>query len=291
MSYKLLKLFIVSSAFSIILTSCSKNSQDNSAKPKTETISKKSAVYPDSLNKISFAGFKWSVIDKTELESLDDINLYKKECVFVDTLGNLHLNLKKIGDAWYGAELICDSIMDYGDFGFTLASPINNLDTNVVLFMSAVNAKQYVIKGLTETGIRFVYNNDPEIKSNVENYMYSTTRKFAGVKRSYVTGSEFQNPTSYLIGINPESYYYKVFKGAAIDESKILNSNRLTAKNKLTANSEIDELVYAKPYYKLKAKIGLAFYDFAEKYPAKDIEIIISKFSYFPFQILDIAKK
>ncbi len=53
--------------------------------------------------------------------------------VFVDASGRLHLKIVQRDGAWYGTEIVNTQSLGYGTYTFVLASPVDQLDPNVVL--------------------------------------------------------------------------------------------------------------------------------------------------------------
>jgi hypothetical protein len=55
------------------------------------------------------------------------------EDVWVDASGNLHLTITPRNGRWYATEIYTTKPMGYGNYTFTLASPVDQLDKNAVL--------------------------------------------------------------------------------------------------------------------------------------------------------------
>jgi hypothetical protein len=84
--------------------------------------------------KLQFSGFTWGVKasaapvgpgpnDFSDLES----------DVFVDDSGKLHLKIVQRGGTWYCTEIVNTQSLGYGTYTFVIASPVDQLDPNVVL--------------------------------------------------------------------------------------------------------------------------------------------------------------
>jgi hypothetical protein len=86
--------------------------------------------YPD---RITWGGVSWQV--KTSRSPVGPgPNLFDKANVFVDANGRLHLRIaKNAAGAWTAAEIIGPTTYGYGTYTFHLASPVHDLDPNVVL--------------------------------------------------------------------------------------------------------------------------------------------------------------
>jgi len=79
---------------------------------------------------LNFAGYTWTVRDDTGgpgPNNLDPNN------VFVDSAGNLHLDITYHNGQWSCAELYTNASLGFGIYQVQLASPVNGLDKNVVL--------------------------------------------------------------------------------------------------------------------------------------------------------------
>lgn len=86
--------------------------------------------YPD---KVTWSGAIWQV--KTSRSAVGPgPNIFDKTNVWVDAQGRLHLRIaKNAAGAWSAAEIIGPKTYGYGTYTFTLASPTDGLDPNVVL--------------------------------------------------------------------------------------------------------------------------------------------------------------
>jgi len=86
--------------------------------------------YPD---KITWGGATWSV--KTSRSAVGPgPNVFAKDNVSVDAQGRLHLRItRNAAGTWTAAEIIGPRTHGYGTYTFTLASPVHDLDPNVVL--------------------------------------------------------------------------------------------------------------------------------------------------------------
>ena len=86
--------------------------------------------YPD---KVTWAGEVWSI--KTSRAAVGPgPNVFARDNVSVDADGRLHLRITRdtSGD-WTSAEVIGPRTYGYGTYTFTVASPVHDLDPNVVL--------------------------------------------------------------------------------------------------------------------------------------------------------------
>ena len=86
--------------------------------------------YPD---RVTWSGGTWQV--KTSRSAVGPgPNVYARENVSVDAAGALHLRIaRNAKGAWTSAEVIGPTSHGYGTYTFTIASPLDTLDPNVVL--------------------------------------------------------------------------------------------------------------------------------------------------------------
>jgi hypothetical protein len=85
---------------------------------------------------INFSGYTWYV--KVAEWNADPGPCYysdRPEDVWVDANGRLHMKITYRGYRWYCTEVFSTQPMGHGTYTFTLDSPIDNLDKNVVLGM------------------------------------------------------------------------------------------------------------------------------------------------------------
>ena len=86
--------------------------------------------YPD---RVTWSGGSWQV--KTSNAAVGPgPNIFSKANVSVDTAGFLHLRIAKDAQGrWTAAEVIGPASYGYGTYTFTVATPLDQLDRNVVL--------------------------------------------------------------------------------------------------------------------------------------------------------------
>ena len=81
---------------------------------------------------LNFGGLTWFI--KTAPVQVSPPNqFFVQQNAFVDSLGQLHLQLNQCGGAWCAAEIFTTQTLGYGTYTFTINSPVNNLDPNVTL--------------------------------------------------------------------------------------------------------------------------------------------------------------
>ena len=88
--------------------------------------------YPD---RITFSGRSWQVKSSKSAVGPGP-NVFSTQNVSVDSNGHLHLEIVQLDDGtWTAAEVIADDSLGYGTYQFSVASPVNDLDPQVVLGM------------------------------------------------------------------------------------------------------------------------------------------------------------
>jgi hypothetical protein len=93
-----------------------------------------------------FSGYTWGVKASSSPVGPGPNNFSDLESdVFVDTEDRLHLKIVQRDAAWFCTEIVNTQSLGYGTYTFTLASPIDQLDPNVVLglFTWDTDAPQY----------------------------------------------------------------------------------------------------------------------------------------------------
>ena len=83
---------------------------------------------------LEFSGYTWWV--KTSSGRVGPGPNYFSDSpnnVWVDESGFLHLKITKVKSRWYCAEVVSTEVFGHGTYQWELASPVDNLDRNVVL--------------------------------------------------------------------------------------------------------------------------------------------------------------
>lgn len=81
---------------------------------------------------ITFGGLTWFV-KAAPMQVSPPNQFFVQQNAFVDSVGQLHLQLSQCGGAWCAAEIFTTQTLGYGTYTFTINSPVNNLDPNVTL--------------------------------------------------------------------------------------------------------------------------------------------------------------
>ena len=94
------------------------------------TETEREAVY----RTIDFSGYTWRV-KSSETPAGPGPNYFseQEEDVWVDSAGRLHLRIVFRDGRWYATEVFTTEPLGYGTYTFTIASPIDQLDKNIVL--------------------------------------------------------------------------------------------------------------------------------------------------------------
>src|SRR6056297_2152005 len=83
---------------------------------------------------INFSGYEWIVRANQEKQGPGP-NYFNgsTESVWIDSEGNLHLKIRKIGDEWHCSEVYTTESFGYGSYIFKVAPGWTNLDENTVV--------------------------------------------------------------------------------------------------------------------------------------------------------------
>lgn len=84
---------------------------------------------------IRFAGYDWDVKASGRQPVGPGPNLFSDapESVWVDDAGRLHLRIRRVGNRWYAAEVVCHESLGYGHYRFVLDSDVDAFAPSVVL--------------------------------------------------------------------------------------------------------------------------------------------------------------
>jgi|GEM_PF-6873181 hypothetical protein len=81
---------------------------------------------------LTFAGIEWNIRSGTGGPGPNHWS-NSTNSVWVDTVGRLHLKIRKAGDLWYCAEIYTKQSFGYGEYRFYVASNVENFDPNTVV--------------------------------------------------------------------------------------------------------------------------------------------------------------
>jgi len=83
---------------------------------------------------VAFAGYSWAVkASPGPVGPGPNVFSDSPENVWVDASGQLHLRITHRDGRWLSAEVVLDRSLGYGRYAFSVASPLGQLDPNVVL--------------------------------------------------------------------------------------------------------------------------------------------------------------
>lgn len=84
---------------------------------------------------VRFAGFDWEVKTSGRRQVGPGPNFFSDapESVWVDDAGRLHLRIRRAGNRWYAAEVICRASLGHGRYRFVLDSDVDAFAPSVVL--------------------------------------------------------------------------------------------------------------------------------------------------------------
>jgi hypothetical protein len=81
---------------------------------------------------LTFAGYQWTVKSSTTPIGPGP-NLFDATGPFVDSSGNLHLQIVHTAAGWESSEVILDPTLGYGTYSWTVDGPLSTLDPSVVM--------------------------------------------------------------------------------------------------------------------------------------------------------------
>jgi hypothetical protein len=96
------------------------------------TVCGPAAAASDPPSTLTFAGYQWTIKSSTTPIGPGP-NLFDAGGPFVDSSGNLHLQIVQTTAGWESSEVILDPILGYGTYRWTVNGPLSTLDPNVVL--------------------------------------------------------------------------------------------------------------------------------------------------------------
>jgi Glycosyl hydrolases family 16 len=157
-------------------------------------------------NTIEFSGLKWKIRD--DGKGSPAANFWRKDNVWVDKKGQLHLKIRKVGDVWTCAELQTTDKFLYGKF--EIVGRIDELDKNIVLglFKYPQEANR---DGLDEIDIEFSRWGRNE-NSNGLFTVYSDQRLQPEKSKSFSFTLEGERTTQTFTR-TPKSVYFQSFHG------------------------------------------------------------------------------
>lgn len=97
-------------------------------KPGSDTVPPAPAPEAPSISSIQFSGYDWPVKQGGKNNNF----AYTTDAVFLDSDGNLNLQVLKVGDTWKSTEVALNQSLGYGVYEFEVKTSAVSLDTNLV---------------------------------------------------------------------------------------------------------------------------------------------------------------
>jgi beta-glucanase (GH16 family) len=164
-----------------------------------------SAIYGKT---IEFSGLTWKI--RNDGQGSPAANFWRRDNVWLDENGRLHLKIRKFGDVWTCAELQTVEKFLYGNFQFEIIGRIDEFDKNIVFglfkYPNEINRD-----GFDEIDIEFSkWGKDENNNGNftVYNDAKAYTEKTHNFKFS-LQGTH----TTHAFTRTPESIYFQSFHG------------------------------------------------------------------------------
>lgn len=157
---------------------------------------------------INFSGLTWKI--RNDGQGSPGNNFWRKDNVWIDENGWLHLKIRKDGDDWTCAELQTVDKFLYGEFDFEIIGRLDQLDKNVVLglFKYPTEAEK---DGLGEIDIEFAKWGDE--KNGSGNFTVWSDVKGIAEKTNNFDFSLQGTHTTHAFTRTPESVYFQSFHG------------------------------------------------------------------------------
>jgi beta-glucanase (GH16 family) len=157
---------------------------------------------------LEFSGITWKIRD--DGKGSPAANFWRKDNVWVDEKGQLHLKIRKVGNVWTCAEIQTTDKFLYGKFEFEIVGRIDELDKNIVLglFKYPQEANR---DGLDEIDIEFSRWGRNE-NSNGLFTVYSDQRLQPEKSKSFSFTLEGER-TTHIFTRTPKSVYFQSFHG------------------------------------------------------------------------------
>lgn len=158
--------------------------------------------------KIDFSGLNWQI--RNDGQGSPAANIWRKDNVWLDEKGQLHLAIRKVGDIWTCAELHTTEKFLYGKFEFEIIGRIDELDKNTVLglFKYPTEAEK---DGLGEIDIEFAKWSD-ESKGSGNFTVWSDIKGIAEKTENFKFNLQGTHTTHTFIR-TAESVYFQSFHG------------------------------------------------------------------------------
>lgn len=163
---------------------------------------------------IRFGGYRWVVKEGERLPPANNNWADDPRSVWIGTDGKLHLEIRKVGDVWYSAQITSQRFASYGIHRFYIQSPVNDLSANVVLglFLYADDHNEIDIEFKREVGSE--HNAQYAIQpSHLSDYRHTFLLEYAG-------------PTIHEIDWQPDYVAFRTLAGDDPSAGRVLQEWR-----------------------------------------------------------------
>ncbi len=163
---------------------------------------------------IRFGGHRWVVKEGERLPPANNNWADDPRSVWIGTDGKLHLEIRKVGDVWYSAQITSQRFTRYGVHRFYIQSPVNDLSANVVLglFLYADDHNEIDIEFKREVG-------------SEHNAQYAIQPSFFPDHR-HSFRLEYAGPTIHEIDWQPDYVAFRAIAGDDPSAGRILQEWR-----------------------------------------------------------------
>lgn len=211
---------------------------------------------------LSFAGYTWNVKASGGAAWGPGPNVYSDATsnVWVDEAGRLHLKITQEAGVWTCAEVILQNSLGYGSYRYTLDTPVDDLDPNVVL-------------GL------FTWNDDPAFNHREIDIEFSRWGNPLDAANAQYTVQPYTASANLLRWTLPPGYTSSSHSFRWSSRSVAFLSS--SAGNPLKQWSYTRRAGIPKPGGE-NARINLWLFQGAAPQNALPVEVIISKFEFLP---------
>lgn len=217
---------------------------------------------------LRFAGLDWTVKDAADERVGPGPNVFKKENVWVDRLGKLHLMIRKVNDVWTCAEIYTQRLFGYGKYHFWVEGRVDRLNQNVVLglFQYPCVNSNCEPSGTHEIDIEFARFGNPTVPSlNYTLWPVNLGGPF------YTEGIPVSLPSSTTTHRFTRSASSVIFQ--SLNGFRTNNSNQFATRTVRSPQYSISNI-------NMPVHINLWLFRGMPPTDEKEIEVIVNRFSY-----------
>lgn len=173
---------------------------------------------------INFSGLTWKI--RNDGQGSPANNFWRRDNVWIDENGWIHLKIRKVGENWTCAELQTTEYFQYGKFSFEIVGRIDQLDKNLV-FGIFQYPQETDRDGFDEIDIEFSRWGD-EKKGSGNFTVWSDAKAYAEKTNNFDFSLEGDYST-HTYTRTPESVYFQSFHGH--NEQNKINEWTYSGKN------------------------------------------------------------